>query len=413
VTFTALHRYLGDAPGPLTDDMVDRAVAQGLRETDDLDWKSELPAPGDLARSDFPKDVAAMANSGGGTLVFGVTESQKAAVGRTDTGKLSERHESALRSVAVTAISPPVFGLDVVQIGAPGIQSVVVVVPRSMDGPHLIYRGEYFGAPLRNDADTVWMKERQVEAMYRARFDERRRSAEVLDKLYAEAAAMRSADSPAWIVAVAHPRLPGTGTKRPTNTGARMAFDQAGKNALVYVGRGSSHPFENTDMNNPRPGLRRWTSRPILDGDSHRWREAWISIHDDGSVSLAAAAGGHRRSSTEYYDDHVVESRAVEVAIADFMGLIRESSDRLALGEYEVKIGFEWNMKDRLEIWTTDGMFGSDNRGTIPLAQFTPVEVTVRADADAVDFYQQVHDLALDCVNQAGIGHVRTISPPN
>lgn len=413
MTFTALHRHLGDAPGPLTDDMVDRAVAQGLRETDDLDWKSELPVPGDLNRSDFPKDVAAMANSGGGTLVFGVTESQKAATGRTDAGTLSERHERTLRSVAVTAISPPVFGLDVVQVGEPGNHCVIVVVPPSMDGPHLIYRNEYFGAPFRNDADTVWMRERQVEAMYRARFDERRRSTEVLDKLYAEAAAIRSADGPAWIVAVAHPRLPGTGIKRPTNVGARMALDQALKNARVYVGGGSRHLFDNTDMNNPRPGLRRWTSRPMVDGDGHRWRETWISIHDDGSVSLAAAAGGHRRSRTEYNDDYVVESRAVEVTIADFMGLIRESGDRLALSEYDVKIGFEWNKKDRLEIRSTDGGFGSDDRNTIPLAQFTPVEVTVRADVDVADFYQQVHDLALDCVNQAGIGQVQTISALN
>jgi len=42
----------------------------------------------------------------------------------------------------------------------------------------------------------------------------------------------------------------------------------------------------------------------------------------------------------------------------------------------------------------------------------TPVEVTVRADADARDFFQQVHDLALDCVNQGGIANVQTISPP-
>lgn len=215
MTFTPLHRYLGDRPGPLTDDMIERAISQGLRETDDLDWKSELPPLGTIPNSDFPKDVAAMANSGGGTLVFGVTEHQKAAVGRKDTGELSENYERGLRSAVVTAISPPIFGLDVVHLGEPGNQCVVVVIPPSVDGPHLIYKKEYFAAPIRNDADTVWMKERQIEAMYRARFDERRRSAEVLDKLYSEWAAMRSPESPAWIVAVAHPRLPSTVTNRP------------------------------------------------------------------------------------------------------------------------------------------------------------------------------------------------------
>jgi hypothetical protein len=410
MTFTALHRYLGDPPGPLSDDMIDRAVAQGLCETDDLDWKSALPPISAITNSDFPKDVAAMANSGGGTLVFGITEAQKAATRRKDVGVLTENHQRALRSAAVTAISPPIFGLGVVPLGEPGNQCVVVVIPPSVDGPHLIYKNDFFGAPIRNDADTVWMKERQIEAMYRTRFDERRHSTELLDKLYSESAAMRSPDRPAWIVAVAHPRLPAAITSRPDQAVARMAFEEAGKQALVYVGQGTLHPLKSVDRDNPRPGRRRWTARPILDGDSQRWKEAWISIHDDGSVSLAAAVGGHRRSSTEFNADHIVESRDVEVAVADFMGLIRESSDRLGLGEYEVKVGFDWNKTERLEIWATEGMH-SYSRNSIPLAHYTPAEVTVRADAEATDFFQQVHDLALDCVNQGGIANVQTISP--
>lgn len=418
MTFTALHRYLGDPPGPLTDDMIERAISQGLCERDDLDWKSELPPLGAIPNSDFPKDIAAMANSGGGTLVFGVTESQKAAVGRKDTGELSENYERSLRSAAVTAISPPIFGLDVAQLGEPGNQCVVVVIPPSVDGPHLIYKREYFAAPIRNDADTVWMKERQIEALYRARFDERRRSAEVLEKIYFESATIRSPESPAWIVAVAHPRLPLTVTNRPDQTTARMAFEEAGKNALDYVGRDVLHPLENVDWSSPRIGLRRWTARPMMDGDSQRWKEAWISIHDDGSVSLAAAVGGRPRSRTECNDRHIVGSGDVEVAIADFMGLIRETSNRTGLGEYEVKVGFEWDNTARLEIWTTDGSRGAYPGGgaysgtTIPLAQYTPVEVTVRANADGHDFYQQVHNLALDCVNQGGIAHVQTMRPP-
>jgi len=51
-------------------------------------------------------------------------------------------------------------------------QAVVAEVPASIDGPHLIDRNDYLGAPVRNDSDTVWMKERQIEAMYRARFDD-------------------------------------------------------------------------------------------------------------------------------------------------------------------------------------------------------------------------------------------------
>ena len=70
--FTALHRALGVAPGPLTDELLDAAVSSGVMETTDLDWKSELPPAKGLPQTDFPKDVAAMANSGGGVIVFGV-----------------------------------------------------------------------------------------------------------------------------------------------------------------------------------------------------------------------------------------------------------------------------------------------------------------------------------------------------
>lgn len=44
------------------------------------------------------------------------------------------------------------------QLGGEGNRCIAVIVPASVDGPHLIYRGEHFGAPVRNNADTVWMK---------------------------------------------------------------------------------------------------------------------------------------------------------------------------------------------------------------------------------------------------------------
>jgi hypothetical protein len=45
--------------------MIDDAVANMLAETDDLDFKSALPGTSGLNNTDFPKDIAAMANSGG------------------------------------------------------------------------------------------------------------------------------------------------------------------------------------------------------------------------------------------------------------------------------------------------------------------------------------------------------------
>ncbi|WP_426323057.1 helix-turn-helix domain-containing protein [Microbacterium sp. E-13] len=239
MTFTALHRVLGIAPGPLTDDLLDDAVAAGVTEASDLDWKSELPPTKGLPQTDFPKDVAAMANSGGGIIVFGVRESQKAATKRVDVGELDEAYERSLRSAAITAISPPVFGLNVHRLGTTGRRAVVVEVPPSVDGPHLIYKNDYFAAPVRNDSDTVWMKERQIEAMYRARFEERRHATEALDALYDEAAAGRDTDKRAWLIAVAHPRI-SRRRDRLTRDEARGVLTKTVGLALTYAGRGAS-----------------------------------------------------------------------------------------------------------------------------------------------------------------------------
>jgi predicted HTH transcriptional regulator len=212
MNFTALHRLLGRDPGPLTDEMIKEAVAQGIAETD------------------YPKDIAAMANSGGGMIVYGVTEKDKKATGREAVDELTERFAQALRSAAVTAISPPVFGLDIGQLGDASNRCIAVIVPASVDGPHLIFRGEHFGAPIRNDADTVWMKERQIEAAYRQRFEERRNSTEAIDRLYDELTAIAQVEARAWLIAVARPRVIPT-MKRIEKDEARTLFQKASERA--------------------------------------------------------------------------------------------------------------------------------------------------------------------------------------
>ena len=409
--FTALHRALGVAPGPLTDDLLDEAVREGVVETNDLDWKSELPPVKGLTQTDFPKDVAAMANGGGGVIVFGVRESQKVAIERVDVGELDEAYERSLRSAAITAISPPVFGLNVHRLGAEGNWAVVVEVPGSIDGPHLIYKNDYFAAPVRNDSDTVWMRERQIEAMYRARFEERRHAAEALDALYGEAAAGRDSDKRAWLIAVAHPRIPRF-HDRLAREEARTVLTRTVELALIYAGRQGIHPLENVDRDNPRPGLRRWVAVNAATGERSIWREAWISIHHDGSVTVVAAVGGHRVSRDEHFDGCQVESAAIECAVADLMALVRTTAEMTGNDEYDVRLGIEWTGERPLTILTKDNMGFTYDGVSVPLHRYTPVETTVNAVEPATDFCWHVHDFAQDCVNQGGISNVLLIQPP-
>lgn len=410
MNFTALHRALGARPGPLTDQLLDDAVAAGVRETDDLDWKGSLPPSKGLSQTDFPKDVAAMANSGGGLIIYGVEEQQKAATGRVDVGAVDESRERSLCAVAISAISPPVFGVKVHCLGPEGKRAVVVEVPASTDTPHLIYRNEYFGAPVRNDADTVWMKERQIEALYRARFDERRHAAEALDALFADASAGRDSQTRAWLVGVAHPRLPRF-RERLTVEDARNMFSKSKRVAGEYA-PGGRHPLASVDRSNPRPGLRRWVAVNTATYEHSKWKESWASIHHDGSVTLAAAVGGHPRSSEQYDEGYRIASVAIECAVADLMALLRSTAEATDNDEYDVRVGIDWRGEQPLTIFTQDDFDFSDEEGSVPLHRYAPVETTVDASAPDADFHQRVHDLALDCVNQGGISNVRVIPPP-
>ncbi|MBP2521032.1 ATP-binding protein [Rhodococcus erythropolis] len=408
MNFTALHRLLGLPPQPITNEMIDAAVTAGITETAELDWKSELPPIKDLPKSDFPKDIAAMANTGGGIIVYGITETQKAATGRRDVGELTQELERALRSAAVTAITPPIFGLRIHQIGTTGNQVVAIVVDANVDGPHLIYRGEYFGAPIRNDADTVWMKERQIELMYRARFDERRNSTDALDTLYTEQVGGKDADKRAWLIAVAHPRLPASTSTRPTLEQAKTMFDAA--NAHGYTGGGGGlSPLGSVRRDDPRPGLRRWIARPTVELDTMSWKAAWASIHHNGAVTIAAAIGGHPGWPRDLPNDHV-DSTTLELAIADFMALIRIAGEHFGTSEYEARVGIEWTGGTPLIIQTADTTGYPLTENSLPLTRYTPVTTTVRAADDDNDYLRQIRTLAEDCINQGGITFLRAIS---
>jgi hypothetical protein len=74
-TWSRLHEYLGAPPGPVTFEMVRQSVDDKLGEADGLDWKESLPDGRNPGReAGFAKDVAAMANTRGGLIIYGVTD---------------------------------------------------------------------------------------------------------------------------------------------------------------------------------------------------------------------------------------------------------------------------------------------------------------------------------------------------
>lgn len=407
---TALHRILGLGPGPLTIEMVDEAVLQQLPEGDELEFKSELPPAKGAATTDFPKDLAAMANANGGVIIYGVAETDKRASARIDTGELTETHERSLRSVAMTAVTPPLYGLSVHRLGesSAGGAAVALVVPPSADGPHLIYRNDYFGAPLRVDADTKWMREAEVARMYRARFDEQRRHFDALDALYDETCSRRPRQDRAWFVGAAVPRHKKVGPPPAREVAAKM-FERAQSKSSAYLLDGSPHfgPLGEVEWSNPRPGLRRWTAVPTRPGAV---TEAWANFHHDGSVSLTYSMGGQRMSADTSFDDEQFFSETLESGVADFMAMLRIADES---AEYDISIGVEWDSARPLLIWTKDDSNYPFSDKSIPLSTYVRVESTVVTAAATEDFQRQVYDIAQDCINQGGLTIVRSIREPS
>lgn len=247
--------------------------------------------------------------------------------------------------------------------------------------------------------------------MYRARFDERRRSSEAIDSLYDEAATGRDTDQRAWFIAVARPRIP-TLSARPDRDEARAIFERAEALTFSYSTSKGIHPLKNVDRINPRPGLRRWVAANTATSEQQLWREAWAEAHHDGSVTLAAAVGAHRKSYDGNFEGWEVESRGIECCIADFTALIRAVAETRHLDEYEIRVGIEWYGAQPLQILTVDNMGFTYDGVSNPLRKFTPVRTTLNAAGDDNAFHQEVYRLAEDSVNQGGITYLHTIVEP-
>lgn len=410
---TPLHRALGERPGPLTDKMIADAIAQGIEENDELDWKKHLPTEKNFRDSDIVKDIAAFANAGGGMIVFGVTETNRAASGRHDAGEVTESYERTIRQVCMAAITPPVLGVRTIPIpSVTGTRAVALVIPSSPDGPHLVYRNDHFGAPLRTGADTHWMREREIEAAYRSRFDGARRDEQALQQIYDDMAMAAGPSDRAVLVGVARPR-----TRRPRAKRRELVAGIVDRATLVtrwwLSGLDDYSPLEDVEAYRDRPTLGGHYLPPAHPGAR---REAHAVILDDGSVGLAWHAGGHERDkSGRYYEPHEVPTVAIEAFCAALVALAHAVAADDPAGDYDIILGVELdNPAGVPEFHEPKAAPPSGVHRTVS-GRFRPVRATVDPSVDDTNFIQAAIDLATSALNQVGIKqtiYLDTLLPP-
>ncbi|OKJ51630.1 AlbA family DNA-binding domain-containing protein [Streptomyces sp. CB02115] len=153
--------------------MVSRAAADRLDESDDLDWKRDLPQPPRNGQwNEFAKDISAMANTRGGLLIYGVADNHEI-IG-------IDWEKADLRQYAQWVrnhVHPYLPDLVMYPLTDGATTLLVVDVPASEMAPHLVHgrsdkdkEQQAFTVPYRDRDHTAWMAEHQIERAYRDRF---------------------------------------------------------------------------------------------------------------------------------------------------------------------------------------------------------------------------------------------------
>lgn len=314
---TIIHRYLGLPDRPLEyQDIVD-AISAGIRESEELDWKANLPD--EPSKNEFAKDVTAFANASGGILVYGVADNGHVkGLPPTELPGMIEK----LRQQLASRVRPHLNNIQYKIIDGPETL-LIVTVNRSAAAPHHVYeettranRKRTSSVPERVGDQTEWMDERQLAEAYRRRFvlvDDRQRRVEELAEVVKDQLKPHYA-AHAWVIFSATPvvvELADNRVERHEVLGlTEEALRRASQILNGHYGRGKVLKALIQTFPNPRTGLRRWVASNVASkADRNGARPTHLEIHHDGSngalgeLLLAAqarciAGGGPCRRTT-------------------------------------------------------------------------------------------------------------------
>ena len=407
--YTSMHRALGHAPSELTYELLEACVAARVPESASLDWKQTLPFDENEGRwqDEWAKDVAAMANSGGGCIVYGVAEEStdddgaQVAMRMVDVGPFDRDDvEKRLRQSAAAQVHPPVARLQMIPVTSPdgSRRALVVRVPDSPDVPHLLRVGkEAFKAPYRYGPLTEWMSDRALEDAYRRRFRRGAALDELLTRRYAAAerqARHRFHQAPRWFV--------GAGVPVDAQPELELSHKQAADRLRVahdLYREIHGHPVDTVvyDLSTV-PGLRRLTSGGG-DGDGVQ-----TDLHFDGSVTVVEQL---RDPEVSGFAGLAVPTDELESSVlrlvASIAAAARATGDRSV---YAVSVGIAWTQPADTPLHLArphpviTGTYQIQGR---PLYEVETSTREVRADDDVAGLRAAAQSLSLDLLRQGGV----------
>lgn len=426
--FTPIHRALGLEPGDLTLEIIQKAIEEGLKETADFDMKRVVPdLKADKSKQEVAKDIAAMANSGGGWIIYGVGEGASDIAGSIHPCEWAAKEEQQMLTIAYTKIDPPVVGLEFNKISC-GENSdekylVLMHIPDSVDAPHFARVDENkFTAPRRNGPHTNLMTYRDIERGFRERFQRGAEQEKTLLGYFEQATDALNPEEGVFLAIAAVPITPrisadpipsdiASGHTRPWAYSYLMA-SQHGNKSKEHQTQTSHTSIWDSGEN--IMGMRQWVLRSYALADA-KYRKY---LHNDGTLVGAYQLGGVQSVSSalaEYLagkPNHCM-STDIEKALIDFFSLLREhAQERDVYGGFRIRVGLIGQPGEPIvfrRMYAGISLLAEETDSE-PIKRFQPVSTFIDPLAPIEDILPPLRALALDIVNQGGIQNLQVIA---
>lgn len=132
---------------PISAEWIDSLVSNKVPESQRLEYKLELPKQSSSEKKEFLADVSAMANTAGGTILYGIDEERDANGQPTGLPAsipgVSVHNADQLRrgweQMFGAALNPPLRGTTVQILDLGGRHVVALSIPRSLHAPHAVW----------------------------------------------------------------------------------------------------------------------------------------------------------------------------------------------------------------------------------------------------------------------------------
>lgn len=139
-------KVLGKSIKDLTPENIESLKSNQVRESKDLEYKLELPADNYQSKKGFLEDVSAMANTIGGTIVYGIKEKkvekgQNTGIPESIKGLANvnlDHQKRRLESLLRDSLEPAITQVTMNELKVGAAQIMLLGVPRSLFAPHMV-----------------------------------------------------------------------------------------------------------------------------------------------------------------------------------------------------------------------------------------------------------------------------------